>query len=138
MVNTGNSDLWRRIRLYLFGFIIGLIVVYFIYGNKHLEKLTPGMLKLDQLAGQPFHYSDTATCQMKCEKIDEGEVKDAMTDAKVDSKKSRDFNQRYPMFNFTGHTRNGRFLHIICVEVDSITRIVTVHDSASKETCHCY
>lgn len=137
MVNKGDSGIWRRIRLYLVGFIIGLIAVYFIYGNRDLKKLTPGLLKLNQLAAQPFHYSDTATCQMKCENINGDEVKDAMTDGKIDSKKSKDFNQRFPMFNFTGHTRNGRFLHIICLQVDSITRIVTVHDSAMKDTCRC-
>jgi len=137
LIEKGDSGLWRRIRLYLLGFIMGLIAVYFIFGNRHLKELTPGMLKMDQLAGQPFHYSDTATCEMKCEHISPLDVKDAMTDAKVNSKKSRDFNQRYPMFNFTGHTRHGRFLHIICVEADSITHIVMVHDSALRDTCHC-
>lgn len=137
LIEKGDTGIWRRVRLYLFGFIIGLIVVYFIYGNKHLKELTPGMLKLSQLAGQPFHYSDTATCQMKCENINQQDVTDAMTDAKVNSKKSKDFNTRYPEFDFTGHTRHGRFLHIICVQVDSITRVVMVHDSAMKDTCHC-
>ena len=126
-------------RLYLVGFIIGLIAVYFIYGNKDLKELTPGMLKMDQLAAQPFHYSDTANCQMKCEHISFEELRDAMTDAKVDSKKSKDFHQRHPMYNFTGHTRHGRFLHVICVEIDSITRITMVHDSALKaDSCKCY
>jgi hypothetical protein len=138
MVNKGDSGVWRRIRLYLFGFIIGLIVVYFIYGNKDLKKLTPGLLKLNQLAAQPIHFSDTANCEMKCENVDSLEVRDAMTDGKVDSKKSNDFNVRYPMYNFAGHTRKGRFLHIICIEVDSITRIVMVHDSALKDTCRCH
>jgi len=137
--NGGGSTIWKRIRLYLFGFIIGLIGVYFIYGNKNLKELTPGMLKMDQLAAQVFHYSDTATCQMKCEKISYDELKDAMTDAKIDSKKSKSFNEHRPMYNFTGHTRHGRFLHVICIEVDSITRIVMVHDSAKKaDSCRCY
>lgn len=131
-------------RLYLVGFIIGLIAVYFIFGNRNLKELTPGMLKMDQLAAQPFHYSDTANCQMKCEHISYDEVKDAMTDAKIDTKKSKSFNQRYPMYDFTGrtgphHALPNRFLHIICVEIDSVTRIVMVHDSALKaDSCKCY
>ncbi|HXB12350.1 MAG TPA: DUF4258 domain-containing protein [Bacteroidia bacterium] len=133
----GDSGLWRRIRLYLIGFIIGLISVYFIFGNKDLKVLTPGMLKLDQLAAQTIKYSDTARCQMKCQSVTEEEVKLAMTDAKVDSKKSKDFNQREPMFNFTGHTPNGKALNIICVEVDSVTRIITVKDLAKPDTCKC-
>jgi hypothetical protein len=138
MIKLGDSNFWRRMRLYLLGFIIGLIGVYFIFGNKNLKELTPGMLKMDQLAAQNFHYSDTALCQMKCEKISYGELKDAMTDAKIDSKKSRSFNQHRPMYDFTGHTRNGRFLHVICVEIDSITRISMVHDSAMQDSCHCH
>lgn len=133
----GDSDLARRIRLYIFGVIIGLLVVFFIYHGRNLKELTPGMLKLDQLAAQPFKYSDTATCQMKCQGITEKEVKDAMTDGKVDSKKSKDFKQRYPMFNFTGGTPGGRTFNIICVQVDSITRITYIHDVAKQDTCHC-
>jgi len=137
MIGKGDSGIWRRIRLYLFGFIIGLIAVYFMFGNRNLKELTPGMLKMDQLAGQAIHYSDTATCQMKCESINVQEVKDAMTDAKIDSKRSKDFNQRFPMYNFTGSTRQGRKLNIICVEIDSVTRVVMVHDLARKDTCKC-
>jgi hypothetical protein len=137
MLNKGDSGIWRRIRLYLFGFIIGLIAVYFIFGNRNLKELTPGMLKMDQLAGQNIHYTDTALCQMKCQNINEGEVKDAMTDAKIDSKKSKDFNQHHPMYNFTGSTRNGRKLNIICVEIDSVTKVTMVKDMVKSDTCHC-
>ena len=133
----GNSDLWRRVRLYTFGFIIGLLAVYFFFGNRNYKMLTPGMLKLDQLAGQQFVYSDTATCQMKCEGVDTAEVKQAMLVGKVDSKKSQDFNQHHPLFNFNGTTEKGRQLNIICMQFDSITRVIYVRDIAKKDTCDC-
>jgi hypothetical protein len=133
----GNSDLWRRVRLYGFGFIIGLIGVYFFFGNRNYKILTPGMLKLDQLAGQTIHYSDTVRCQMKCEGIDTAEVREAMLVGKVDSKKSQDFNQHHPLFNFNGKTLKGDTLNIICMQFDSITRIIYVHDVAKKDTCRC-
>ncbi len=132
-----NSDLWRRVRLYILGLIIGLIGVYFFFGNRDYKLLTPGMLKLDQLAGQTIQYSDTATCQMKCEGIDTTEVKQAMLVGKVDSKKSQDFNQHHPLFNFNGATEKGKNLNVICMQFDSITRVIYVHDIAKKDTCHC-
>lgn len=119
------------------GVIIGLISVYFIFGNRNLKMLTPGMLKLDQLAAQTMEFSDTAACQMRCQDVSIDEIKDAMTDGKVDSKKSKDFYQKHPMFNFTGHTPKGRALNIICVQVDTITRIIMVEDVARPDTCKC-
>lgn len=128
---------WRRLRLYLFGVIIGLIGVYFFFGNRNYKVLTPGMLKLDQLAGQTIQYSDTATCEMKCENVDSGEVKEAMLVGKVNSKKSQDFNVHHPLFNFNGTTKKGKELNIICMQFDSITRIIYVHDISKKDTCKC-
>jgi len=133
----GESVIWKRIRLYLGGFIIGLISCYFIFGNRNLKMLTPGMLKLDQLASQTIKYSDTAICQMKCQNISNDEVKQAMTDGKVDTKKSRSFYQRRPMFNFIGHTPKGKELNIICIEVDTVTRVTMVKDMAEPDTCKC-
>src|SRR6202789_3113055 len=136
-MKEANSDLWRRVRLYIFGLIIGLIGVYFFFGNRNYKLLTPGMLKLDQLAGQTIQYGDTATCQMKCEGVDTTEVKQAMLVGKVDSKKSQDFNQHHPLFNFNGTTEKGKQLNVICMQFDSITRVIYVHDIAKKDTCHC-
>ncbi len=133
----GNSDLWRRLRLYGFGFIIGLIGVYFFFGKRDYKMLTPGMLKLDQLAGQTIQYGDTATCEMKCEGVDTSEVKQAMLVGKVDSKKSQDFHQHHPLFNFNGATEKGKQLNVICMQFDSITRVIYVHDIAKKDTCKC-
>ena len=137
MFKKGNSDLWRRVRLYMFGFIIGLIAVYFFFGNRNYKMLTPGMLKLDQLAGQTIQYSDTASCEMKCQNVSPSEVREAMLVGKVDSKKSQDFNQHHPLFNFNGTTEKGKQLNVICMQFDSITRVIYVHDITKKDTCHC-
>ena len=139
MLNDGKDRtvLWRRIRLYLFGFGIGLLCVYFIYGNKNIKVLTPGMLKLDQLAGQTILYTDTALCEMKCGNVSKDEVKQAMTDGKVDTKKSISFHVPHPMFNFTGNTPGGRKLNIICIQIDTVTRVTMVRDMAKQDTCKC-
>lgn len=134
--NTG-SDFWRRLRLYLFGFIVGLIAVYFFFGSRNYKMLTPGMLKLDQLAGQTIQYSDTAICQMKCEGVDTTAVREAMLVGKVNSKKSQDFHQHHPLFNFNGTTKKGDTLNVICMQFDSITRIIYVHELKKKDTCKC-
>ncbi len=137
MQKKDNSDLWRRVRLYIFGVCIGLIAVYFFFGSRNYKLLTPGMLKLDQLAGQTIQYSDTATCEMKCQSVSIAEVKEAMLVGKVNSRKSQDFNQHHPLFNFNGATEKGKQLNVICMQFDSITRIIYVHDLAKKDTCKC-
>lgn len=138
MLDKGESGLWRKIRLYLVGFIIGLIAVYFMFGTRGCKSLTPGMLKLDQLATKSIiQYSDTAACEMKCQHITEDEVKQSFTYGKIDTKKSKSFHVRYPLYNFKGQTEKGRVLNVICQENDSITRILYVKDLASKDSCKC-
>ena len=95
------------------------------------------MLKLDQLAGQTIQYSDTASCEMKCQSISLTEVREAMLAGKVNSKKSQDFNQHHPLFNFNGSTQKGKKLNVICMQFDSITRVIYVHDVMKKDTCRC-
>jgi len=138
MQKQGNSDLWRRVRLYLFGVIIGLIGVYLMFGGRGCNSLTPGMLKLNDLAHHTkLQYSDTAACQMQCQQISPDEVKESFTYGKVDTKKSQDFHHLHPLYNFTGQTRNGRSLNVICMEFDSITRVIYVHDLTKNDTCRC-
>lgn len=96
------------------------------------------MLKLDQLAGQTIQYSDTATCEMKCESVSPAEVREAMLVGKVNSKKSQDFNVAHPLFNFNGTTEKGKQLNVICMQFDSITRVIYVQDLSKKDTCKCH
>lgn len=134
----GDSGLWKRVRLYMIGFGIGLLAVYLMFGGRGWTSLTPGMLKLNDLAHHTkLQYSDTAACQMKCQQIDTNEVKESFTYGVVATEKSQSFQVRHPLYNFTGETRNGRKLNVICIEMDSITRIIYVHDIAKKDTCKC-
>ncbi len=139
MAEKGSSGLWRRLRLYGFGFLIGLMVVYFmLQGRGGCNSLTPGMLKLNDLAHHTkFKYNDTAICQMKCQKIDTAELMEAFTYGKVATEKSQSFGVAHPLYNFTGQTRKGKNLNVICMEFDSVTRIIYVHDLAKKDTCKC-
>jgi hypothetical protein len=138
MAEKGSSGLWRRLRLYGIGFGIGSLAVYFMFGGRGCNSLTPGMLKLNDLAQHTkMRYSDTAICQMKCQQIDTVELKESFTYGKVDSKKSQDFHHLHPLYNFTGLTRKGRKLNVICMEFDTITRVIYVHDLDKKDTCKC-
>jgi hypothetical protein len=69
--------------------------------------------------------------------VSPAEVREAMLVGKVDSKKSQDFNQHTPLFNFNGATEKGKQLNVICMQIDSITRIIYVHDVAKRDTCRC-
>ncbi len=138
MLNEGGSDIWRKVRLYMFGVIMGAIGMYFVFGARGCKSLTPGMLKLDQLATKDtVRYSDTALCQMKCQHITPDEVIESFTYGKIDHNKSKDFHQRHPMYNFKGQIKRGDTLNVICIEQDSIVRIIYVKDLNRKDTCHC-
>lgn len=133
-----GSDIGRKIRLYVFGVVMGSIGVYFIFGTRGCKNLTPGMLKLDQLATKDtVRFSDTALCQMKCQHLIKDEVIEAFTYGKVDHNKSKEFHIHNPVFNFNGQIRRGDTLNVICIEEDSIARVIYVRDLNRKDTCHC-
>ncbi len=53
-----------RLRLYLFGFLLGLLMVYAFFGNRSCTSL--GELKIDELRRQPIKATPESACQLKC------------------------------------------------------------------------
>lgn len=57
-------DFKRRLRLYGFGFVLGLAIVYGMFGTRSCT--TPNELKMQELVSQKFNMSEKALCKLKC------------------------------------------------------------------------
>jgi hypothetical protein len=76
-----NSDLYRRLRFYGFGFLLGLLAVSFIYKGRGCKM--PSSAKLEELNWQKLEYTEQGTCYIKCLNLTEDEVKQVMKSGKV-------------------------------------------------------
>lgn len=57
-------DFKRRVKLYIFGFLIGLLILAFILKGKKCSSVNE--IKLEELSAQTILLSDKANCQLKC------------------------------------------------------------------------
>jgi hypothetical protein len=57
-------NFWRRLKFYGFGFGIGLLIVYSMFGTRSC--VSPNEQKMQELVFQQFRLSDKAECKLKC------------------------------------------------------------------------
>jgi hypothetical protein len=131
-----NADLIRRFKLYGFGFLLGLLVVSFIYKGKGCR--LPGSVKLEELGFQRLEYTNHGECRMKCRNISEGELKQVLKSGKVNYDKSEVHGKPCPTYAVEGITATGKKLRIVIADCDSISRVVTAIDlKMEQDSCDC-
>jgi len=54
----------QRLKYYGFGLLLGLMVVYALFGNRTCS--SPNEIKMYELARQQFELSEKAECKLKC------------------------------------------------------------------------
>ncbi|MCW3085352.1 MAG: hypothetical protein JWP12_2718 [Bacteroidetes bacterium] len=131
-----NADLYRRLRLYGFGFVLGLLVVSFIYKGKGCQ--LPNSAKVEELAFQKMEYTEHALCRMKCRSITEAEIRQVLKSGKVNYDKSHVHDKPYPTYAIEGPTGDGKTLRLVIADVDTISRLVTTIDlKMETDSCDC-
>jgi hypothetical protein len=57
-------DFLKRLRLYGFGFLLGIMIVYGVFGSRSCT--TANEMKMQELLFQNMRISDKALCKLKC------------------------------------------------------------------------
>ena len=131
-----NSDLYRRLRFYGFGFLLGLLAVSFIYKGKGCKM--PGSVKLEELGSQNLVYTQHGECRMKCRNISENEIKQVLKSGKVNYDKSEVHGEPCPTYAVEGITVDGKELRIVLADCDTISKVVTAIDlKMEHDNCDC-
>jgi len=63
----------RRLKFYGFGFLLGLLMVYAVFGTRSC--VGPNEMKMQELVFQRFQLSDLASCKLRCMKKNEALLK---------------------------------------------------------------
>ena len=131
-----NSDLYRRFRLYGFGFLIGMLMVSMLYKGKGCQM--PNSAKLEELSYQHIEYTKKADCIMKCRNITDAEIKQVMKSGKVNYTLSDVHHKPYPTYTIEGPTGTKLNLRIVIDDLDSISKVLTTTDLLfEKDNCNC-
>ncbi|HXC06791.1 MAG TPA: DUF4258 domain-containing protein [Bacteroidia bacterium] len=132
----------RRITLYLSGFLIGGLIVWFgLLKNRPDDALTswlPTKRIVMQLDTNPLVLTHHAACRMQCRGITEAEIHALIKKGEVNFSKSEVHAVPCPKYAMEGTTQQGHHLRIICAACEKETRIVTAIDLDLKtDTCSC-
>lgn len=131
------SDFFRRLKFYLFGFIIGIILVSILFKGRGGCKM-PATLKLEELNSQQIVYTSHAQCRMKCRSISVENIKTILEKGKINYSKSNVKDSPCPTFAVEGLSGDGKGLRIVLADCDTISKVVTVINLGSEpDTCSC-
>ncbi len=137
-----NSDLYRRFRLYGFGFLIGMLIVSIVYKGKGCQ--LPNSAKMEELGWQRLEYTQHAQCRMECRHITEADIRQILGkgetrgSGKVNYSKSDVHHKPYPTYAIEGMTSSGKSLRIVIDDADTISKVVTTIDlRMEKDSCDC-
>lgn len=128
----------RRIRLFVFGVVLGSLVMYFlVFKNRNVYK-SPSEVIHGKLMSHAMQLSLKAQCNMQCYHISESEIKEILIQSEVNYSKSKVHEKPCPFYALEGKTSKGRNLRVEFAECDSLTKVLSAMDlSITGDTCHC-
>lgn len=131
-----NAELFRRIRLYLVGFVLGLILVGFIYKGRGCKM--PSSVKLEELCAQQKIYSEKAKCQLQCLAITESKLNQSLENGKINYDESDVRKEPYGYYTIESVLEAKDSIKVLIEDKDSVSSIVSLNHPALKEKgCDC-
>ena len=131
---------WKRIRLYLFGFLIGCVMVYFLLlRGVNRTYWFPNNRVKEQVNKSTFSFSEHAKCILLCKQISEEEVREVLKNGDVNFSESDTRGVPCPSYAIEGTSHNKKLRVLLTVfERDSTAEITTaINMEAGKDTCRC-
>jgi hypothetical protein len=131
-----NADLYRRLRFYGFGFLLGCLLVSILFKGRSCQM--PGSAKLEELSYQKLELTQHGECRMKCRNISEAEIKTLLKSGKINYDKSEVHDKPCGTYAVEGKTTDGQEVRVVIADCDTISRVVTAIDlKMENDTCKC-
>lgn len=131
-----NADLYRRLRFYAFGFLLGCLLVSILFKGRSCQM--PGSVKLEELSYQKLELTQHGECRMKCRNISEAGVREVLKTGKINYDKSDVRDKPCGTYAVEGKTSQGQELRIVIADCDTISKVVTAIDLKNEaDTCDC-
>lgn len=129
----------RRIKLFLFGIVLGLIFVYFsLFKGRDRDLLgwLPQERVLQKLKESELIYTDRSFCIMDCNDISQEEIEKIILAGEVNFGKSKEKDSSCPVYALEG-TVNNRMLVVMFATCDTTTTVADARDINNEVACDC-
>lgn len=103
---------WKRLRTYLIGVGLGLLIVYFIFGDRDLNSWTPQSRILTAIDSSELSISERAKCQLACLKMQDEDWKKVQQEAKVNFSESNTKKKPCPIYQLESNFKDADYLLI--------------------------
>ena len=127
---------WRRLKVYLIGFGLGLIIVYVLFGERDLNNWLPQQRVLTAIDSAVITISERAKCQIKCQELPQNFWQEMSQDAKIDFSESETRRSPCPLYRMNSNYRGKKYLLIweVCQKKKEVELLAI---SADGQKCDC-
>jgi len=136
---TIDPGFWRRLKFYLIGFGLGMLMVSIMFKGRAGCKM-PGTVKLEELQAQDIEFTKHVKCRMECRNISTADIARVMIHGDVNYDKSKVHDKPCGTYAVEGDAADGRELRIVVADCDTVSRLVTAIDlkmEKEDEKCGC-
>ena len=125
----------RRIRLYLTGLILGILVVYIMFKDRDWLGWLPGNRVLTDIqSDSSLIFSDHLDCWLDCYQLDTGDVFTLLEEGSAEIQRSENGEYHY-FISMPEKADTALMIHFL--KVDTTYRVMEIELEGKKEKCDC-
>lgn len=127
---------WRRLRTYLVGVGLGLLLVYVIFGDRDLSFWTPQGRVLTAIDSSEQSLSEKAICQMACLNITKADILEIQKTASVDFSESETQKKPCPAYRIYAKLEESDYVLIwqVCENQEKV-KLLSIQSLAKDCSC---
>jgi hypothetical protein len=128
-------DFSRRLRLFLFGVVLGSVIMYFyVLKGRNIYKTPKDVLK-EKLLHFPLQLSTKAICQIECNKLDTSKLRKVWKNATIDFSLSKVNEKPCPTYHITLNQAIGKSKTFNCTVCDDFVVLQEILETNAE--CNC-
>jgi hypothetical protein len=130
---------WRRIKLYMIGFGLGIILCLILFRGRDLTACTPGRRVTMLISKSKELTADSMLlCKMKCEGISLDDVRSAILQGEVDFGRSQPQKEPAHEYFVTTNIKGKKLeMYFAANMIDSTVAILQVNPPLNGQPCGC-
>jgi hypothetical protein len=136
MESSTSTVFVRRLKLYVVGLALGLVLSYALFGDRYPTWL-PGSRVMDDLNRLELNYAPASECALSCANISRESIQELLDNGEVNFDESKTRGETHPSYAIEGTTKDGRSLRVFFLKRDSTYEVTGGFDLKDKGDCDC-